>query len=96
MEAINVIEGNGGGVVGDLFGSQIGDDNGKTAAQIAGVLGGAYVGRNIERNARQTKHFDVVIRFFNGGSQTVQYANDPGLRIGEKVKINEGVLMRDN
>ena len=105
VEAINVIEGNGdgnyvgtigGGVVGALLGSQVGDGNGKTAAQIAGALGGAYVGRNIERNARQTKHFEVVIRFPNGGSQTVQYANDPGLRVGEKVKINDGVLTRDN
>ena len=105
VEAINVIQVNGdgnyigtigGGVVGALLGSQVGDGNGKTAAQIAGALGGAYVGRNIERNARQTKHFEVVIRFPAGGSQTVQYANDPGLRVGEKVKINEGVLTRDN
>jgi len=105
VEAINVIQVNGdgnyigtigGGVVGALLGSQVGDGNGKTAAQIAGALGGAYVGRNIERNARQTNHFEVVIRFTNGGSQTVQYANDPGLQVGEKVKLNEGVLTRDN
>ncbi len=106
VEAINVIQvtgdGNyigtvGGGVVGALLGSQVGDGNGRTAAQIAGALGGAYVGRNIDRaNSKQTKHFEVVIRFPNGGSQTVQYANDPGLRVGEKVKINEGVLTRDN
>ncbi|MDB5916924.1 MAG: hypothetical protein JWR40_1158 [Massilia sp.] len=106
VEAINVVEVNGdgnyigtigGGVVGALLGSQVGGGNGKTAAQVAGALGGAYVGRNIDRNnARQTKHFEVVIRFPNGGSQTVQYANDPGLRVGEKVKINDGVLTRDN
>ena len=106
VEAINVVEVNGdgnyigtigGGVVGALLGSQVGGGNGKTAAEIAGALGGAYVGRNIDRNnARQTKHFEVVIRFPNGGSQTVQYANDPGLRVGEKVKVNDGVLTRDN
>jgi outer membrane lipoprotein SlyB len=106
VEAINVVEVNGdgnyigtigGGVVGALLGSQVGGGSGKTAAEVAGALGGAYVGRNIDRNnSRQTKHFEVVIRFPNGGSQTVQYANDPGLRVGEKVKINEGVLTRDN
>jgi outer membrane lipoprotein SlyB len=106
VEAINVVEVNGdgnyigtigGGVVGALLGSQVGGGSGKTAAEVAGALGGAYVGRNIDRNnARQTKHFEVVVRFPNGGSQTVQYANDPGLRVGEKVKINEGVLTRDN
>lgn len=106
VEAINVIEVNGdgnylgtvgGGVVGALLGSQVGDGNGRTAAQVAGALGGAYVGRNIDRaNAKQTRHFEVVIRFANGGTQTVQFANDPGMRVGEKVKINDGVLTRDN
>jgi outer membrane lipoprotein SlyB len=106
VEAINVIEVNGdgnyigtigGGVVGALLGSQVGGGSGKTAAEVAGALGGAYVGRNIDRaNAKQTRHFEVVIRFPNGGAQTVQYANDPGLRVGEKVKINDGVLTRDN
>jgi outer membrane lipoprotein SlyB len=106
VEAVNVIEVNGdgnylgtigGGVVGALLGSQVGDGNGRTAAQVAGALGGAYVGRNIERaNAKQTRHFEVVIRYPNGGSQTVQYANDPGLRVGEKVRFNDGVLTRDS
>ncbi|HEU5436786.1 MAG TPA: glycine zipper 2TM domain-containing protein [Telluria sp.] len=106
VEAINVIEvkgdGNyigtvGGGVLGALAGSQVGNGNGRTAAQIAGALGGAYVGRNIDRqNDKQTRHFEVVIRFANGGTQTVQYANDPGLRVGEKVKLIDGALTRDN
>ncbi|HEU4372167.1 MAG TPA: glycine zipper 2TM domain-containing protein [Telluria sp.] len=106
VEAINVVEVNGdgnylgtlgGGLVGGLLGSQVGSGNGKTAAEVAGALAGAYAGRNLERNnGRNTKHFEVVIRYPNGGTQTVQYANDPGLRVGEKVKINEGVLTRDN
>lgn len=106
VEAINVIEVNGegnyigtlgGAVVGGLLGSQVGGGSGKTAAEVAGALGGAYAGRNYDRNnARQTRHFEVVIRFANGGTQTVQYANDPGLRVGEKVKVNDGVLSRDN
>jgi len=104
VEAVNVVqvngEGNylgtiGGGVVGAVLGSQVGKGNGRTAAQIAGALGGAYVGRNIERNAKRTEHTEVVIRFANGGTQTVTYENDPGLRVGEKVKINNGVLERD-
>ena len=104
VEAINVVQvdgdGNylgaiGGGVVGAAIGSQVGKGSGKTAAQIAGALGGAYIGRNIERNAKRTNHYEVVIRFTNGGTQTVTYENDPGLRVGEKVKINSGVLERD-
>ena len=104
VEAINVVQvdgdGNylgtiGGGVVGAALGSQVGSGSGKTAAQIAGALGGAYIGRNIERNSKRTQHYEVVIRFANGGSQTVTYENDPGLRVGEKVKVNNGVLERD-
>lgn len=104
VEAINVVQvdgdGNylgaiGGGVVGAVLGSQVGKGSGRTAAQIAGALGGAYVGRNIERNAKRTQHYEVVIRFTNGGTQTVTYENDPGLRVGEKVKVNNGVLERD-
>jgi outer membrane lipoprotein SlyB len=106
VEAINVIEvkgdGNyigtiGGGVLGALAGSQVGGGSGRTAAQVAGALGGAYVGRNIDKqNDKPSRHFEVVIRFANGGTQTVPYANDPGLRVGEKVKLNDGALIRDN
>ena len=104
VEAINVVqvegEGSylgsiGGGVLGAAIGSQVGNGKGKTAAEIAGALGGAYIGRNIERNAKRTQHYEVVVRFANAGTQTVTYEQDPGLRVGEKVKVNNGVLARD-
>ena len=104
VDAINVVQvdgdGNylgtiGGGVLGAVLGSQVGSGSGRTAAQVAGALGGAYIGRNIERNAKRTQHYEVVIRFANGGTQNVMYENDPGLRIGEKVKVTNGVLERD-
>ncbi len=104
VEAINVVQVDGdgsylgtigGGVLGAVVGSQVGSGSGRTAAQIAGALGGAYIGRNIERNAKRTQHFEVVVRFANAGTQTVTYEQDPGLRVGEKVKVNNGVLARD-
>ena len=104
IEAINVIEvsgeGNylgavGGGVVGALLGSQVGSGNGRTAAEVAGALGGAYAGRNIERNSNKTRHFEVVLRYTNGGTQTMTFENDPGMHVGEKVKVNNGALTRD-
>lgn len=104
VEAVNRVEvkgdGNylgaiGGGLVGAVLGSQVGDGNGRTAAQVAGALGGAYVGRNLERNAKASEHHEIVIRFANGGTQTLTYEADPGYRVGDKVKINNGVLARD-
>lgn len=101
VEAVNLIEvrgdGNylgtiGGGVVGALLGSQIGAGNGRTAAQVAGALGGAYVGNRIEAKQRQSHHFEVLVRMQNGSDQTVSFANDPGYRVGDQVRLSRGVL----
>lgn len=104
VEAVNLIEvkgeGNylgtiGGGLVGALLGSQIGNGNGRTAAEVAGAVGGAYAGHAIEGNARKSNHFEVLVRLQNGATQTVAFASDPGYRVGDKVKINDGVIVRN-
>ncbi|MCU6433855.1 glycine zipper 2TM domain-containing protein [Undibacterium sp. Jales W-56] len=104
VEAVNLIEVNGeggylgtigGGVVGALLGSQVGGGNGRTAAEIAGALGGAYVGRNIEGNTRKTNHYEVVVRLQNGATQTIPFTSEPGYRVGDKVQINNGVIARN-
>ena len=103
VEAVNLIEVKGegsylgtigGGVVGALLGSQVGGGNGRTAAEIAGALGGAYAGRAIEANTRKSTHYEVVVRMQNGTTQTIAYAAEPGYRVGDKVKINGGVIVR--
>ena len=104
VEAVNLIEVKGeggylgtigGGVVGALLGSQIGEGNGRTAAQIAGALGGAYAGRTIEGKSRTTNHYEVLVRLQNGATQTVSFAAAPEFRVGDTVKINDGVLVRN-
>ena len=104
VEAINVIETRGeggylgtigGGVVGAILGSQVGGGNGRTAAQIAGAVGGAYAGRAIESNSRKTSHFEVIVRLQNGATQTLSFANNPGLQVGDQVKIDNGRLIRN-
>jgi hypothetical protein len=55
-----------------------------------GTLPGAGLG------GKRTERYEVVIRYTNGGAaRTIGYENDPGLRVGEKVKVNDGVLTRD-
>lgn len=104
VEAINVVEVKGdgsylgtigGGVVGALLGSQVGGGNGRTAAEIAGALGGAYAGREVEKNVRKNAHYEVLVRLQNGGTQTVSFPAEPGFRVGEKVRITDGTLARD-
>jgi outer membrane lipoprotein SlyB len=104
VASVNVVEvtgdGNylgtvGGAVVGGLLGSSIGSGNGRTAAEVAGAVGGAVAGRNIERNARHAVRYEVVVRYDNGATQTIPYENNPGWRVGDKVKVSNGTLSRD-
>jgi outer membrane lipoprotein SlyB len=85
----------GGAVVGGLLGNQVGSGNGRTAATAAGAIGGALAGRAIERNGSRGERFDVVVRYANGATQTIPYDNDPGFRVGDNVKVTDGVLTRD-
>ena len=104
VEAVNVIEikGDGsyvgliaGGLAGGLLGSQVGQGKGTTAAEIAGAIGGAYAGREIEKNVKKTKHYEVVVRLQGGGTQAMTYATEPGFRVGDKVKVVNGTLVRE-
>ncbi len=101
VEAINLVEVKGegsylgkiaGGVAGVLLGSQIGDGGTKTVAQVAGAAGGAYVGNEIEKRAKTTKHYEVQVRLENGGTQTITYAAQPSFAVGARVKVANGAL----
>ena len=102
VEAINPIEVEGkgsylgtivGGVAGGLLGSQIGSGRGTTAAEIAGAVGGALAGHEIEKRVRKTQHFEVVVRLENGGTQTIAYSAPPGMRVGDRVRVENGTLV---
>jgi outer membrane lipoprotein SlyB len=81
--------------VGGLLGNQVGSGGGRTAATVAGAVGGALAGREIERNAHAGQRYEVVVRYPNGATQTIPYENNPGFRVGDRVKVNDGVLIRD-
>ena len=102
VEAVNVVEVKGdgsyigkiaGGVIGGLLGSQVGQGRGTTAAEIAGVVGGAVAGNEIEKRMKKTTHYDVVARLQGGGAQTITYATQPAFKVGDKVRVENGVLV---
>lgn len=104
VEAINLVEHKGdgsylgmigGGVVGALLGSQIGRGRGTTIAEVAGAAGGAYAGNEIEKRMKSTKHYEVVVRLQNGGSQTFSYPAQPGFQVGARVKVENGTLVQN-
>ncbi len=83
----------GGAVVGGLLGHQIGSGTGQTAATIAGAAGGAYAGREVERRARGgDSSYKILVRMEDGTYQTVEQERQPGLRAGDRVRVEGGVV----
>lgn len=84
-----------GGVIGGLLGNQIGHGNGRAAATVLGAAGGAYAGREIEKNVNKSRVFEVVTRLEGGGVQTISFQADPGFKVGDRVRVENGTLIRN-
>ncbi len=102
IEAINAVEQKGdgsfvgligGGLAGAVLGSQVGKGNGRTAAQILGAAGGAYAGREIEKNVRKVTHYEVITRLETGATQSIVLDAAPQFRVGDRVRIENNTLM---
>jgi len=100
--AINAIEKKGegsglgaiaGGVLGGVLGHQVGGGTGKDIATIAGAAGGAYAGHQIEKNAKKSKQYDVAVRMEDGSTRNLSLQTEPAYRVGDKVKVVDGVLV---
>ena len=85
----------GGGVVGGLLGNQVGNGTGRDLATLAGAVGGAFAGNAIEKNAKKTKSYHVVVRMDDGSERNYRQASDPGLMRGEKVKIENDTVVKN-
>lgn len=84
-----------GGVVGGLVGNQVGNGTGRDLATLAGVVGGAFAGNAIEKNAKKTKRYDIVVKMEDGSERTFSQATDPALVNGQKVKIENDVVVKN-
>lgn len=84
-----------GGVVGAILGHQIGGGTGKKLATVAGAAGGAYAGHQIEKSQRKTTRYEVIVRMNDGTRRSVMMDMIPGWQIGERVRIENGMLTRD-
>ena len=104
VESVNVVEVKGdspnvigtiaGGLLGGVVGHQVGGGSGKDLATIVGAVGGAYAGNRVENNMGKTKVFRVAVRLEGGNVQNFDYANDPSVQVGTRVKVENGVLIR--
>jgi outer membrane lipoprotein SlyB len=75
----------------------VGSGSGSTAATIIGAAGGAYIGHELENRPQQQTAdvFSVRVRMENGSTQTLLLSNNnPGFRVGDRVRISNGVMER--
>ena len=82
----------GGAVVGGVVGHQMGGGRGKDFATILGALGGGLAGNAIEKNAKKTMEYQIVIRYEDGTKGLFTQATPPSWRSGDKVKVINGVI----
>ena len=84
-----------GAVVGGIVGNQVGQGQGNTAATVIGAAGGAYAGHELEkRNQQQSDAYKLTIRMSDGSYQTLTQTTNADIRVGDRVKIDNGVARR--
>jgi len=86
-----------GGVVGGVLGHQVGSGRGNTAATIAGAVGGALLGNAVESNNRAPRTYQsyrVSVQTDNGGYRAFDVPSPGDLRIGDRVRIDNGQISR--
>lgn len=84
-----------GGVIGGVLGHQVGGGRGRDAATVAGAVGGAVLGNQVEKNNNASRSYDVRVRMEDNTFSTVRYNVEPNVRIGDKVRVEDGRLVRD-
>lgn len=84
-----------GAVIGGVLGNQVGGGSGQTIATVAGAAGGAYVGNEIENRQQRTADvYRFSVRMENGSYQTLTLNTNAGFRVGDRVRIDNGVMQR--
>jgi outer membrane lipoprotein SlyB len=105
VRAINVVDRPGnasgagavlGAVVGGVLGNQVGDGKGRTAATVGGAVAGGVVGNEIEkrRGTSGTQVYRVEVQFDNGSTESYDFTDLNGLRIGDRVRWEDNQLYR--
>ena len=82
----------GGAVVGGVIGHQMGGGRGRDVATVLGALGGGLAGNQIEKNAKKTVEYQIVVCYEDGTKGLFIQATPPSWRPGDKVKVINGVI----
>jgi len=84
-----------GGALGGVLGHQFGKGNGKTAMTVLGAVGGAMAGHQVEK-AHNTRvvGYRVQVQLDNGETRTFEPTQLDGLKVGDRVRVEQGQLRR--
>lgn len=87
-----------GGVAGGLLGSTVGGGSGRAAATVLGAVGGAVIGNRIAKNNDGTTYtgpaYRVTVQADNGAWRTYEVSGTGDLRVGDRVRVENGVIYR--
>ena len=79
-----------GGAIGAVAGHQIGGGRGQTAATVAGAVGGAVIGTKVG-NRSSDQMYKIAVKLKDGEMVNVNQKGDVAdLRVGQRVKIEDG------
>lgn len=81
-----------GGIVGGILGNQMGKGATRDFATVLGAVGGAFAGNHIEKSVKESKRYDVVVRFEDGSTRTFSSDSPPAWHSGDRVVLQNGLL----
>ncbi len=82
-----------GGLVGGIIGNQWGRGATRDIATVLGAVGGAYAGNHIEKSVKESKRYDVTVRFEDGSTRTFSGDTPPVWHSGDRVRLQNGTLI---
>ena len=86
-----------GGLAGGILGNQIGSGGGRAAATVLGAVGGAVVGQHLARNSAGVTTqagYRITMQTDQGGMRTYEVPATGDLRVGDRVRVDNGVIYR--
>jgi outer membrane lipoprotein SlyB len=82
-----------GAVLGGVIGHQIGGGTGRDVATGLGAVGGALIGRNLQKR-KDSDTYRVVVRMEDGSNRSFDYRRIDDLGVGDRVRIEGGEIVR--
>ncbi len=77
---------------GGLVVNQIGKGSGRSITTLLGAAGGAYAGNYIEKSLRESKGYEVVVRFECDSRRSFGSETPPAWQSGDHVRLQNGLL----